>query len=91
MASVQCKKVVSLKLRGSMYKSCVRSVLRYGTECLTSKKDDERKLLTTEMRMLRMVVVKHLRDSKSNKTICEITHTCGGDRGVLERVDFKSS
>ena len=39
-ASVLCKRVVSLKRRGSMYKSCVRSYLCYGAKCWALKKED---------------------------------------------------
>ena len=38
MASVLCKKVVSLKLRGSTYNGCVKSALCIAAECRVSKK-----------------------------------------------------
>ena len=72
-ASVLCKIVVSLKLRGSMYKGCIRSVLCYGAECWALRKEDERKLQTIEMRMLSMMCGNRLRDNNSNEIIREIT------------------
>ena len=40
-----CKRVVSLKLRGSMYKGCMRSAICYSADCWGLRKhDDERKL-----------------------------------------------
>ena len=70
--SVLCKRVMSLKLRGSMYESCVGNALWYGTECRTLKKYYERKLQTTETRMLRVICGKILKDSIRNETIREM-------------------
>ena len=55
-----------------MFKSCVRSGLCNGAECWVLKKKDTRKLQTTEMRMLRMIRGKTLRDGISNKRIREM-------------------
>ena len=63
------KWAVSLKLRGSFYKSYVRSAMCYSAECSALKKEDERKLQTTEIKMFRMICCKTLRDSVSNETI----------------------
>ena len=41
----------------------------YGAECWALKKEDERKLETTKMRMFRMICGKTLGDSISNETI----------------------
>ena len=71
-ARVLCKRVVSLKLRGSLYKSCVSSVLCYGADCWTLKTEDERNMQITAMRMLCVICGKTLRDSISNETICEM-------------------
>ena len=62
IASVLRKRVVSLKLRGSLYKGCVRSTLSS-----VGLKRKKRKLQTTEMKMLRMVCGKPLRDGISNE------------------------
>jgi len=33
LSQVLCGRVVSLKLKGCFYKSCIRSVISYGFEC----------------------------------------------------------
>ena len=71
--SVLCRKSLSLKFRGILYKSCIRSALCYGAECWALKADDERRLKTTEMRMLRMICGKTLKDKISNEKIQEMS------------------
>jgi hypothetical protein len=44
-------KGVSLKLKGKIYASCVRSCMIYGSETWPMKKEHEIKLETTEMRI----------------------------------------
>ena len=51
----------------------VESALYYGAKCLALRKEDERKLLTTGMRMLRLICGKTLKDCLSNHTIRDIT------------------
>ena len=41
VASILCKRVVSLKLRGSLHKNCVRSALCYGVKYWAAKKEDK--------------------------------------------------
>ena len=43
-----CAKQVSLKLKGELYKTYVRSVLCYGAECWALKKEDVKRLQGTE-------------------------------------------
>ena len=57
-----CTKHVSLKLKGELYKSCVRSVLCYSAECWALKKEDVKRLQGTERRMIRMMCGKTLMD-----------------------------
>ena len=73
IASSLSKRLVSLKLRGSMYKSCARSVVCYGAQCWALKKKDQRKLQTTKMRMPRMICGKILRNGIRNKIIHQMT------------------
>ena len=47
--------------------------LTYGAECWALKMEDERRLKTTEMRMLRMMCGKTLKDKMNNEKILEIT------------------
>lgn len=42
-----------LKLKGKKYKSVIRPVILYGSECWAVKKTDEKRLHVAEMRMLR--------------------------------------
>jgi len=39
-AQVVCWRVLPLKLKGRLHKSCVRSVMSYGSECWAMKKVD---------------------------------------------------
>ena len=73
MASVLCKRALSLKLRRSTYNGCVKSAICCGTECWALKKTNERKLQAAEMRMLRMICGKTLREDISNETIRKVT------------------
>ena len=50
-----CGRSISLKVRGTLYKSYVRNALTYDAECWALKMEEERRLKTTEMRMLRMI------------------------------------
>ena len=62
-----------MKVRGTSYKSYVRNALTYGAECSALKMEDERRLKTTEMRMLRMICLKTLKDKMNNEKIREMT------------------
>ena len=64
---------MSLKIRGALYKSYVRSALTYGGECWALRIEDERRLVTTEMRMLRLICGKTLKDKITNEKVYEIT------------------
>ena len=71
--NVICGKSISLKIRGTLYKSHVRNALTYGAECWALKMEDERRLKTTEMRMLRMICGKTLKDKMNKGKIREMT------------------
>ena len=96
MSQVLCGRVLSLKLKGRLYKSCVRSVMCYGSECWAMKKADTRRMQATEMRMIRMMCGKTLRDGIPNALLRErtcvedITNYLGENRlrwlGHLERM-----
>ena len=73
VSNVICGRSISLKIRGTLYKSYVRNALTYGAECWPLKMEDERRLKTTEMRMLRMMCGKILKDKMNNDKICEMT------------------
>jgi len=44
LSQVLCGRVLSLKLKGRLYKSCVRSVMSYRSECWTMKEVDTRQV-----------------------------------------------
>ena len=81
VSNVVCGRSISLKVRGTLYKSYVRNALTYGAECCALKMEDERRLKTTEKRMLRMICGKTLKDKMNNEKICEMT-------GVVRLEDF---
>ena len=64
---------MSLKIRGVLYKSYVRSALTYGGECWALRIEDERRLITTEMGMLRLICGKTLKDKITDEKVREIT------------------
>ena len=64
VSGVLCKKGISLRIKRALYKCYVRSILTYGAECWPLRVEDERKLKTTEMRMLRMLCGKTLKDKQ---------------------------
>ena len=51
----------------------MRNGLTSGAECWALKMEDERRLKTTEMRMLQMICGKTLKDEMNNEKICEMT------------------
>ena len=73
VSNVICRRSVSLKVRGTLYKCYVRYAPTYGAECWALKMEDERRLKTTEMRMLRMICGKTLKDKINNEKIREMT------------------
>ena len=73
VSNVICERSISLKVRGTSHKSYVRNALTYGAECWALKMKDERRLKTTEMRMLQMICGKALKDKMNNERIREMT------------------
>ncbi|XP_045764478.1 uncharacterized protein LOC123866821, partial [Maniola jurtina] len=53
VSGVICDPKMPLKLKGKIYKTVVRPVTLYGSECWAVKGKDERRVHATEMRMLR--------------------------------------
>ena len=50
----------------------MRNALTYGAECWALKMEDERRLKITEIRMLRMICGKTLKDKMNNEKIREM-------------------
>ena len=59
----------------------MRSALTYGGECRVLRKEYERRLITTEMRILRLICGKTLKDKITNEEVLEIN-------GVDEMKEF---
>ena len=69
---VLSKNDVSLRMKGIVYKACVRSAMCYGAEGWVMRSEDENRIKTTEMRMLRMMCEKTLKDKVRNENIRKI-------------------
>ena len=69
VSSVLGNKYMSLKIRGALYKNA----LTYGGECWALRKEDERRLITTEIRMLHLICGKTLKDKITNEKVRELT------------------
>ena len=53
LSGVIYDKKVPVKLKSNMYKTVVRPAMVYGSECWALRKQEEQRLYTTEMKMLR--------------------------------------
>ena len=62
-----------MKLRNKLYKTFVRPAMVYGSECLALRKQEEHRLHTIEMKMLRWSQGKTRKDRIKNETIRIIT------------------
>ena len=90
VSSVLGNKYMSLKIRGALYKSA----LTYGGECWALRIEDERRLITTEMRMLHLICGKTLKDNEKVRELAgvdEMKEFLRGPRlrwlGHVERMD----
>ena len=77
VSSVLGNKYMSLKIREALYKSA----LTYGGECWALRKEDERRLITTEIRMLHLICGKTFKYKITNEKVRELT-------GVDEMKEF---
>jgi hypothetical protein len=66
MSPFSTSKGVSVKMKGKVYLSCVRSCMIYGSETWPMKKEHEAKMETTEMRMIRQMCGVSIRDKKTS-------------------------
>ena len=69
LSGVICDKKVPVKLKRKLYKTVVRPAMVYGSECWALRKQDEQRLHTTEMKMLRWSQGKTRNDRIKNETI----------------------
>ena len=69
LKSILRSKKISLKVKGQMYASCVRSCMIYGSETWALKKDSETKIQRTENKMLRLMCNVRLKDRVSSEEL----------------------
>ena len=67
----------------------VRPVMTYGSECWGLKKKDERKLNTTEMRMIRMMLGVTLKDKLRNEEVRRRTTVTTNVVTIVERIKLR--
>ena len=73
------------RLKAKIYTTMVRPVMTYGSECWGLKKKDERKLNTTEMRMLRTMLGVTLKDKLRNEEVRRRTAVTTSVVTIVER------
>ena len=61
-------KKVPIKLKSKLYKTVVRPAMVYGSECWALRKQEEQRLHTTKMKMLRWSQGKTRKDRIKNET-----------------------
>ena len=66
---ILCTLVASLRMKGVLYKACVRSVLMYGAGTCAMKAGVFQRLQATERRMLRMICGVTLKDMVESTVI----------------------
>ena len=64
LSGVLCGKKWSVKMKGKLYKACVRTAMVYGGETWTMRKEDEGVLLRAERAMVRLMCGVKLRNRK---------------------------
>ena len=69
LSGVIYDKKVPMKLKSKLYKTVVRPAMVYGSECRARRKQEEQRLHTTEMKMLRWHQGKTRKDGIKNETI----------------------
>ena len=62
-------KGMSLKSKGIIYTTCIRPAMLYGSETWATKVEYIRKILRSEMRMLRLTALVSLSERKSNECV----------------------
>lgn len=69
LSGVLCGRKWSVKMKGRVYKACVRAAMVYGGETWVMRKEEEGMLQRTERAIVRMMCGVKLRDRKSNKEL----------------------
>ena len=84
LGGILCTRGASLRMKGVVYKACVRSVLTYGAETWAMKTGVFQRLQATERRMLRMTCEVMLKDMGESTVIAL---RVGVDDQASERMD----
>ena len=84
VTGIICDKRMSLKTKASIYKSVIRPVLLYGTESAALRREEERRLEVTEMRMLRNICRISLQEHRRNYDIRKLAGVVTGLPDGLE-------
>jgi len=71
LSGILCNRRLGLKMRGNLYRTCVRTVITYGCECWPIKKENEDTLKRAERRMIRMMCGVTLRNRVSSQNLQE--------------------
>jgi hypothetical protein len=69
LGPILTRKGLSLKVKGRVYNTCVRSTLLYGSETWAVKAEQEQRLQRTEMQMVRWMCGSKLRDRVSSEEL----------------------
>ena len=85
---VMCDRNIPTKLKDKVYKTAIKPAMVYGAECWAARKKGERKLHTTEMRMLRWTRGKTRLDQVRNVDIWKETHVPDGRIPQREEVEM---
>ena len=85
LKGVMCDKRMPNRLKGKVYRTCIRPVMLYGSEAWPIRKVEERKLGTTEMRMLRWSTGKTMLDRVPNEKTRKLLQVRPIDEKVRER------
>ena len=86
---VMCNRNIPTKMKDKVYKTAIKPAMMYGAECWAVRKKKERKLHTTEMRMLRWVRGKTRLDHVSNVDIWMERGTRVPDGGIPQREEVE--
>lgn len=69
LSAMLCTKGLSNRMKGVLYKSCVRPAMTYEGETWATKAEDIRRMCTAEMRMLRMMCGVKIDERRRNDEI----------------------
>ena len=71
---MMCNRNIPTQFKDKVYKTAIKPAMVYGAECCAARKKEERKLRTTEMRMLRWARGKTRLDHVRNVDIWKEAH-----------------